>query len=107
NRCQEMSLDCIDNSPSACSVYERHRESADGENLIGPETVVSCTRDVIHVDHVGEPSEVLIPEAFDKSRATPLEDIAPARFKPRGRAEGVQPERLDLNRLADARRDHA
>ena len=106
DRCQEMPLDCIDNSPSAFAVYERHRESTDGENLIGPESVVSCARDVIHVDHVGEASELLIPEAFDKSRATSLENVAPARFQPRGCAEGVQPERLDFDRFSDARCDH-
>src|SRR5947209_11949657 len=105
DRCQEMPLDCIDNSPSTFSVYERHRESTDGENLIGPETVVSCARDVIHVDHVGEASELLIPEAFDKSRAASLKNITPARLRARGCADGVQPERLDFHRFSDAWRD--
>jgi hypothetical protein len=82
DRCQEMLLDSIDNSPRAFPVYECHRQSTDGENLIGPERVVSCARDVIHVDHIGEASELLIPEAFDKSRAASLENVAPARFQP-------------------------
>src|SRR5947207_14643591 len=49
---QEMPLDRIDNPPSAFRVHERYRKSADGENLIGPDTVVTCARDGIDVDHV-------------------------------------------------------
>src|SRR5262245_45488253 len=101
-----MPLDGLDNSLSAFPVDECHRESANGENLIRPETVVSCAWDMIDVDHVGETPELLNPEAFDETRTASLEDVSPARFQPRGSAEGVQPERLDFDRLSDAWGNH-
>ena len=55
---------------------------------------------------LGEASELLVPEAFDKSRAASLENVTPSRFQPRGCAEGVQPERLDFDRFSDARCDY-
>jgi hypothetical protein len=61
---------------------------------------------VIDVDHVVQALALRVPEANAERVATAVEEIAPARRVARADGERVQPQRLHLHRLADARRDH-
>src|SRR5206468_3909998 len=70
-RRQEVLLDGIDHLPCTRAINERDRESSDRENLIGPKTVVACPWDMVDIDHVGEASEIIVPEALENR--VPLE----------------------------------
>ncbi len=62
---------------------------------------------VIDVDDVVEAAGARVPEARFERGVRAAADALPARVQAAGDAQGVQPERLDLDRLADPRRDRA
>ncbi len=105
DRSQELSLDGVDDPARALSFQERERKPADREDLIGAERLVGRAGNVITVDHVEEAALLLVPETGVEGVLSLLSEIVPAKGKGGGEAQGVDPERLDLHRLSDARRD--
>src|SRR5688572_511912 len=80
-------------------------KTANREDLIRPERIIASSSDVIDIDDVGQIPATVVPEAFDECRATMREHLVPLRIGSRGHDKRIQPERLDLDRLADAGRD--
>ena len=60
---------------------------------------------MIAIDHIREITGVLVPEFFFESSAAFIEERLPTRGKFRANGERVQPECLNLDWLANARRD--
>src|SRR5207247_4702079 len=105
-RGHEPRLDRVDDAARPRPLEHRERQAADGQDLVRPERRVDRPGPVVDVDDVGEMAARLVPEARHEGAPRPLVEIGPALGEAAPDAERVQPERLDLDRLADARRDH-
>ena len=62
---------------------------------------------MVHVDHVVQTAARLVPEALRERDLRPVGRVAPARLTRRRDTQRIDPQRLHLHRLADARRDLA
>src|ERR1019366_4742705 len=104
--CQQSLLDRIDDAARVRSFYDRKRQAADREDLIGPERAVEFSYDMIAVDYVIEAPTGFIPEARHEREFPASIQQLPLVVGLARDLERVEPQRLDLDRLADARRHH-
>ena len=74
------------------------------EYLIGAKRRIAYSWPVVGIDHIVEASIRLVPEALVEGAEPALEHLAVPAGNLLGDPERVQPERLDLHGLADARR---
>ena len=96
-----MACDRLDHARGVGLGQDLVGQPADREDLIGAQRRIGSTAHVIHVDHVEQAAALPVPEALAKSGDTAGKADLVARDP-----ERVQPERLDFDRFADARRDY-
>src|SRR5207248_5728909 len=95
----QHALDGVDHGASALAFHYRMRNTTDREQLVGPAGSIDRAAHVVGIDHIVELAALGVPEPSERiARAVGL--IAPA-----GDRERVDPQRLDLDRLADPRGD--
>src|ERR1700693_6071061 len=100
----EPLLDRVHDAARRLPLEQRDREPADGEDLVGTEARVESPRDVAAVHDVVEEASLLVPEARGEGPAGLFRELAPPLRESRANPKRVDPERLDLDGLADPRR---
>jgi hypothetical protein len=103
---QQAFLDRVDDLARASSLEERVRQAADRENLIGAEAKVDFSYNMIAIDYVVEAPARFIPEARQERGSPALIRRLPSIVGLTRQPQRIQPQRLNLDRLADARRYH-
>src|SRR5687768_10144504 len=106
-RRQQPALDLGYDASRPGTLEQRDGKTSNGEDLIRTERIVAGSGNVIDIDDISEVSAGVVPESLDERRATALERVVPAFVGLRGYGERVQPQRLDFDRLADARSNHS
>src|SRR5438128_2676574 len=96
----------IDYPPCRRALHQSERQSTNRQNLIRPDLRIEGARDMIDVDDVVETAVQGIEKAGGKGRTRLLLQLTPLRRPRASSMEGIDPEGLNLDRLADARRDH-
>src|SRR6266542_4867691 len=99
----EASLHRVHDTPGPIPFENREGKSADGEDLVGPEARVEGPRGVVAVHDIVEEPSSLVPEPRGERPRGHLRHLVPAWREAAADAKSVDPERLDLNGLADAR----
>src|SRR6185503_12873117 len=77
-----------------------------GKDLIRPQRGVVHAGPMVTVDDIEQAIAFLVPEPLLEPGARPYERLGPALGPRAGDVQRVQPQRLDLDRLPDARRHH-
>src|SRR6266542_740274 len=97
----EASLHRVHDTPGPIPFENREGKSADSEDLVGPEARVEGPRDVITVHDIVEVASSLVPEPRGERPRGHLRHLLPPRREAAADSESVDPERLDVHRLAD------
>src|SRR6202030_1726998 len=89
----------------AFALEHRKRQSADRENLIGPKQRVDLAGFMIDIDYITKVAS-FVPKTRHKRIRRFREQTVPSIGKSTGDFERIEPQRLDLDRLADPRRHY-
>jgi hypothetical protein len=105
-RRQQPALDRLDHTAGIGLDQNLERQAADREDLVGPHRRIVAAGHVIDVNHVVQAAPPLVPEAqLERGERMAIERAVFGPDRSRN-AQRIEPQRLHLDRLADARRDH-
>ena len=102
---QEFGCHDVNDTSCAMAGHRRSRESADRENLIRTDGVIGASSDVVDIDDVEQTVSRLVPESQCKRFDRAIQNRGPACAQSGASIKRINPERLDLDGLADARCD--
>ena len=98
NRCQHVA--------GLLAFEQGEGQTAQGENLVGSQAAVHSTGTAFHINHIMEHASCFIPETLLKRGLCPVCQQLPVGVENRSNDECVDPQRLNLDRFAHARRYH-
>jgi hypothetical protein len=106
-RREQLALDDIDNGTRPLAIDDGDGQAADSENLIRPNRAVVSAGHVILIDDVEEARLLGVPKTLVERVPTGLIQREPFRIALPHNLQRVEPQRLNLHRLANSRRDFA
>src|SRR3990170_2630172 len=104
-RCPEARLNGLDDAAGPIVLEQGDGKTAHGEDLVRAEGGIGRPGLMIRIDHIVEIPAGLVPEAGAEGLGAACEEPLPRLRELAPDPEGVEPEGLDLDRLADPRRD--